>query len=96
MKLLVSPRARGDLAEIWTYTAERWSAEQADRYIRSLYEAMTEIAMQPLRGRPCDDVRPGYRRYSVGSHVLFYRVPELATVEVVRVLHQSMDFNRRL
>jgi toxin ParE1/3/4 len=53
------------------------------------------VAKDPEVGRACDDVRPGYRRYSVGSHVLFYRVSAAATV-VVRILHQRMDVERHL
>jgi plasmid stabilization system protein ParE len=28
---------------------------------------------QPTLGRPCFDVRPGYRKIISGSHVVFYR-----------------------
>jgi toxin ParE1/3/4 len=48
------------------------------------------------RGRSYhDDLRPGYRKYLVGSHVLFYRVTNTDVV-VVRILHQRMDVERHL
>jgi toxin ParE1/3/4 len=43
----------------------------------------------------CDDVRPDYRKYPVGSHILFYRVTKAAIV-VVRILHQRMDVERHI
>lgn len=36
-----------------------------------------------------DSLRSGYRRCATGSHVVFYRVG--AKVEIIRVLHQSMN-----
>jgi toxin ParE1/3/4 len=91
----LSPRARADLREIWNYTRDRWSVEQADRYIRELNRTFATIAHDPRRGRPCDDIRPGYRKYRVGAHMIFFRSVS-ARVEVIRVLHQSMDFERHL
>jgi toxin ParE1/3/4 len=92
---VLSPRARADLREIWNYTRNRWSVEQADRYIRELNRAFATRADDPLRGRPCDNIRPGYRKYRVGAHMVFFRLVTVG-VEVVRVLHQSMDFERHL
>jgi toxin ParE1/3/4 len=50
------------------------------------------IAQNPQRGRPCDEIREGYRWYPSGSHVVFYRITTKEVV-VVRILHQRMDFN---
>ena len=94
-RFALSPLARADIDAIWDYTADRWSEEQADRYIHHLREAMETIARDPRRGRGCDQLRPGYRRYSVGAHVLFFRVATNG-IEIIRVLHQSMDFDRHL
>ena len=63
--------------------------------MRSIWEGITTVANDPYRGRPCDDIRAGYYKLSVGSHVLFYRlIPD--GVDIVRILHQSMDFGRHL
>jgi toxin ParE1/3/4 len=92
---VVSPRALADIEQIWMYTAERWDREQADRYVRLLRQGIEAIARDPRRGRSCDNIRVGYRKYAVGSHLLFFRMFE-AKVYIVRVLHQSMDFERHL
>jgi toxin ParE1/3/4 len=92
---VLSPLARKDLRQIWGYTAERWGIEQADRYIRGLHRAIEIVADDPDRGRRCYNIRAGYRKYSAAAHVVFFRV--LADgIEVMRVLHQSMDFERHL
>ncbi len=88
---LLTPKAQSDLASIWDYTVTRWSAEQAEKYIRQIAEAMAAVGDDPERGRGCEDIRAGYRKYSVGAHVLFYRTTKQG-VEIVRILHQRMDF----
>ena len=91
----LSPRAQADLDEIWDFTAERWGLDQAESYLRLLQGAIEAIAAEPQRGRACDDIRTGYRKYPVGSHVLFYR-PTATDIDVVRILHQRMDVTRHL
>jgi toxin ParE1/3/4 len=92
---VVSPRAHADIDEIWEYTADRWGIDQAERYVRTLQFAVETIARDPQKGRSCDDIRQGYRKYRVGSHVPFYRVTPQG-VDIVRVLHQRMDFSQHL
>jgi len=87
--------AEADLREIWTYSAEKWDANQADRYLDTIAEAIERLVHEPLRGRACDDLRPGYRRQRVGSHVIFYVVEEMG-ISVARSLHQHMDYEGRL
>ena len=93
--LLFTPGARDDLSEIWDLTEERWNAAQAETYVLELHAAAERVAEDPARGRPADEVRTGYRRYGIGSHLLFYIVREDAVV-IVRILHQRMDPTRHL
>ena len=94
-RIVLSPRAQADLEDIWDYTAARWSEGQAERYIRDLWQAIETVAHDPRKGRACDGIRPGYRKYLVGVHVLFYRMFNDG-VEIVRILHQRMDFDKHL
>lgn len=91
----LTPAARRDLESIWDYTAERWDVRQAETYLNEIRAAIERIAADPARGRACDDVREGYRRYSIGSHQLFY-VSGPGAVDVIRILHQRMDPTRHL
>jgi toxin ParE1/3/4 len=92
---VLSPRARIDIQDIYDYSAATWGIEQAEDYIRLLQSAIETVAEEPRRGRPCDELRRGYRKYAVGSHVLFYRAVD-AGVDVVRILHGGMDFEQHL
>lgn len=89
------PAAQRDLAEIWDYTRERWDADQADAYVREIAVALARIAEDPRRGRPCDEIREGYRRYGIASHHIFF-VARSDGVDVIRILHQRMDPDRHV
>lgn len=93
---MLSPRARRDLSDIWDYSAEQWSAFQADRCVRLIAEACEGLASGRIAGRSADTVRAGYFRHPAGSHVLFYRARRRGGIEIVRILHRRMDFERQL
>jgi toxin ParE1/3/4 len=92
-RYVLSPRAQRDIDDIWDYTAERWGPSQAEFYIRQIWRHIETVAALPSSGHACDDIRKGYYRSLVGSHVLFYRVID-GGIDVVRVLHGRMDVER--
>lgn len=91
----LSPAAQADVEDIWHYTAKHWSRLQAERYTRNIQATCEALSDGSRVGQPADDIRPGYRKTAVGSHVLFYRM-QGNTVEVVRILHQRMDIERHM
>jgi len=90
----LSPLAEIDLEEIWYYSFENWSAEQADKYYGDIIDIFTGLASGLYEGRPVD-IRKGYLKYPSGSHVIYYREAK-SQIEIIRVLHQMMDTNRHL
>ena len=93
VRYILSPKAKADLSEIWDYGADHWGVDRATDYIRDIQRAIEHAAAHPLRGRACDEVRAGYFKVSVGSHLLFYRLVD-DVLDVVRVLHQRRDVGR--
>jgi toxin ParE1/3/4 len=89
------PRALADLENIWRYTTEQWSEEQAEIYHNKIVDSMAALATGRLRGRSAEDVRPGYLKYRIGSHFIFYRTAGYG-IDVIRILHQQMDVDRHL
>lgn len=94
-RFTLSPRAQADIEEIWNYTVDRWNVNQAEVYLRKIMAAIEAVADEPHLGRPCDEARAGYRKYPAASHVLFCRMTPDG-VDIVRILHQRMDFERHL
>lgn len=88
------PLALADLEDIWSYTASRWSLEQAESYHAAIVAAFEGLSIGSKQGRP-SDVREGYFKYAVGSHLVFYRYSKDG-VDIVRILHQRMDVTRHL
>ncbi|KWK77701.1 type II toxin-antitoxin system RelE/ParE family toxin [Burkholderia ubonensis] len=90
----LTPLAQTDLEDIWAYTYERWSLEQAERYTDELVTAFEALARGDKLGRP-SRARDSYLRYLVGLHAVFYR-ETTHTLDVIRVLHQRLDVDRYL
>ena len=97
MKYRISEKAFEDIENIWLYTVETWSVQQADRYYNLIFDEIEFIAENPLSGRDYSHVRKNYRSTRVKSHFIFYRYgKEEKIVEIIRILHQSMDTEERL
>jgi len=47
-------------------------------------------------GRDAEDIKPGYKKFSEGSHIIFYRAGTQSKIVVIRILHNSMDIDRHL
>lgn len=91
----LTPAAEHDLEKIWLHTLEQWSAEQANRYLDLLTAAFVRLAHFPTLAPACDAIRPGYRRQSIGRHMIYFRITDYGIV-VIRILHHRMDASRYL
>lgn len=86
-RVVWSPRAGGDLNDIWRYFARVASVDIADKLLREIAAAGKRLAERPLIGRPRDEVVPGLRSLLVHPYSVFYRVSDYR-VEIARVLHE--------
>ncbi len=91
---IVSKKAFDDLLQIGSYTEKGWGKSQRNAYLKQLDKSFHALATTPLIGTSCDEVREGYRKYGVGKHIVFYRRANTTTIEIVRVLHGSMDIEQ--
>ena len=84
-------KAKADLRAIAIYTEGQWGVEQRNLYIKQFDDTFRMLAAAPSIGRRCDDVLPGYRKFPHGSHIVFYKKGRESGIEIVRILHKSMD-----
>ena len=84
------------MIEIARYSQEHWGIDQRNRYLTLLDTSFWQLAANPLKGKDCSDIKSGYRKFSVGSHVVFYHQISTASIEIIRVLHSRMDTESRL
>lgn len=63
-------------------------------YLKQLDDAFALLARQPEIGKVADYIKPGYKTFSQGSHMIFYRAGTGSKIVVIRILHSSMDAER--
>ena len=88
--------AKADLKDIGRYTLNKWGREQGTHYLSILDACFRQLAENPLNGKDCSEIRSGYRKFNVGSHIIFYRQIVSDSIEIVRVLHGHMDVENYL
>lgn len=92
MSYKISVQASEDIENIWLYTFENWSLEQADRYVNLIFDEIEYLADNPKAGKDFNHIRKNYRCSKVKSHIIFYRlIDKRNDIEIIRVLHQRMD-----
>jgi len=89
-------KAKADLKDIARFTQKRWGRDQRNKYLELLDSSFHKLAGNPLIGRDCSDVKAGYRKFPTGSHVIYFRSCSATEIEIVRVLHESMDVEIQL
>ena len=93
---IISEEAIDDINNIWLYTAENWSREQADRYYNLILDEIEYIANNFEFARDFSKIRKNYRYSKIKSHLIFFKKNSDECIEVIRVLHEKMDIENRL
>jgi toxin ParE1/3/4 len=87
--------AEQDLIEIWLYTLEAWGEARADEYLDNIDKTLRLLAEQPQLCRLREKFNPPVRIHHCQSHLIAYTEIE-GGIEVIRVLHESMDIEGHL
>lgn len=95
-KYVLSNKAVTDLSEIWDYTFEVWSENQADKYYFELLADCQELSKNPSLGRNYTEIEPEIYGYKSGKHLIFYRKLNEKDIEIIRFLHSRMDLKNKI
>jgi len=96
-KFYFTKKAVEDLSDIWNYTVEIWSENQAEIYYALLLDSCQELANKPGQGKSYEGVEKNILGFKTGQHILFYRIlTEKKEIEIVRILHGMMDIKNHL
>ena len=103
-RVRLSAAAADDFSEILFWTAERFGPQQSELYEETLVLAFGALESGPdaLGCRPVDKADAGFWALHVarngrrGRHILVYRAQPGDVIEIVRILHDSMDLYRHL
>ena len=94
-QVVLSPKAKTDLSDVWNYTPTEGGLSQAEKYVRELWAAMQNQACDSSTSVNISDISRGYRKTKSGSHVIFFKLTNDG-IDVVRILHHRRDFERHL
>lgn len=92
----LSNKAVEDLSEIWEYTFDVWSEDQADKYYEFLLSTCQELALNPEKGKSYHRIRKNLLGYLANRHVIFYVVKSEMEIEIIRILHEKVDLKNRI
>jgi len=94
-KLHLSPAAAEDLENILQYTLDTWGEKQFNVYLNSFQQAFDSILLDPesVLSKKRDELFADCRSINSGHHIVFFRLKN-RNIEIIRVLHEKMDFLR--
>jgi len=103
-RVRLTQQAETDFFEISRWTAENFGALQAESYVQTVMLAIEALNGGPevLGTRARDEIAKGVRTLHVarkgrkGRHFVVFRAAEGQIVEVLRLLHDSMDLARHV
>ena len=91
--MILAPKARDDLTEIYLYIA-RDNPDAAARFVADLSSKIEWVAATGFTGVPRDWIRPGLRALPYRERCIYFRVND-ETVTILRVLHGRQDVQRQ-
>jgi toxin ParE1/3/4 len=104
-RVRIAQQADRDITDILRWTAAHFSSQQADVYAETLTLAMNALFQGPGApgARIRNDIQPGLfslhvaRQGRRGRHFIMFRADDAChCIDVLRVLHDSMDLTRHI
>ena len=95
-KFSFTNRALDDLIEIWDYTVEQWSENQAQTYYNLIMASCLDLANNPQLGKSYNIVSQNLLGYKCGENIIFYQEIIKNEIEIARVLHGMMDLKNKI
>lgn len=91
----LSIRCESDLTQIFEYGIEQFGLKQSKEYLLALHKLFLSLADHNYVGMHANDLFPGLRKIGYKSHMIFIIITDQG-IHVLRVLHQSMDYQRHI
>lgn len=89
-------KAQDDLINIWDYTVEEWSQNQAEKYYNLIIASCIDLANNPQFGKSYEIISLNILGYKCGEHIIFYREISKNEIEIIRILHGMMDLKSNI
>lgn len=83
--------AQRDFTNLAVRSEREWGKQRTRRYLDEIERKIQSIVENPMLGHDAGLPRPELRRITSGSDVIFYTFDD-RQVEIVRIMHERMDF----
>ena len=93
---ILSKKAVEDLSGIWKYPFHTWSETQADKYYYMLLGACQDLADGKAAAKLYPEIHSDIFGTRAGQHIIFFRRVAKDAIQVVRILHNSMNLRNRI
>ncbi|HEY9125235.1 MAG TPA: type II toxin-antitoxin system RelE/ParE family toxin [Bacteroidales bacterium] len=94
-KFLLTNKAVEDTS-IWDYSCNKWSERQTENYYQMLINSFNEIADRPEMGKSYTSIVDNLKGVKVGKHIVFFQHGKNHKIQIVRILHEQMDWRNRI
>lgn len=91
-RLILRPTAESDLSDIWDYTSERWSLQQARTYAAGMTEVLFLLCEQPEIAPVYGKLTPPIRVHRFRSHLVIF-IADDDHIDVIRVVHSRSNWS---
>lgn len=95
-KYYLTNKAKDDLSEIWNYTYEVWSENQADKYYHELIDICKYLSENQNLGRNYTEILINIFGFKIGQDIIFYSILNSDEITIIRILHSKMDLKNRI
>lgn len=95
MRYNITQAAYNDLNDIWFYTFQKWSENQADKYFEAIIQEIEITSNNPKNAKKVPKIINDYYYFRALSHYVFFKYED-DKIEVLRILHKMMDFSKHL
>ncbi|MBS7786179.1 type II toxin-antitoxin system RelE/ParE family toxin [Flavobacterium sp. CYK-55] len=95
MKYRITEAAYRDLNDIWFYTFQEWSENQANQYFESIIQQIILFSENPSKAKKLAKVKSEYYYFRALSHYVFFKYGD-HQIDIIRILHKMMDFPKHL
>lgn len=91
----LSGKAESDLAKLYEYGIEIFGLKQAQEYLLGLHDVFQVLSDNSNLGGDASEFIMSLKRFSYKSHTIFYLATDI-DILIVRVLNQTMDYDKNL
>ncbi len=95
-RVIFSPEAEEQLAELFHYIAAAASPRIAERYINAIITYCETLDTFPLRGARRDDIRPGLRVTNCKGRTVIAFDVDAQQVSIIGVFYGGQDYETAL